>query len=52
MNYDHPTAGDYAWAAANEADRKAKANNDRIAQLEDRVKHLEKIVARIEREIR
>lgn len=44
MEYDGPTAADYANHNAQQAQQKAQANSGRISELEARVEALEKVL--------
>lgn len=44
MDYDHPTAADYAWHNANEAQQQARTLARRVADLEKRVERLEAVI--------
>jgi len=44
MDFDFPTSGDYAWAAADDAKRQATYNHNRLIELEERLEVLETIL--------
>ena len=44
MDFDFPTSGDYAYAAAQDAKRDASNNSNALKELEERVEYLETIL--------